>query len=361
MAGKKRKAAGDVPDSRPARRQSGRARKAEVKYNESDIEEAHSDGEYKADADNQAHSDAEFKADSDEASEGEGVEEASESDDEYASNLKKKGWTKKKGEDGRWQMVIDVPTAKDPGGIPYRDDRIHPNTMEFLKDLKKNNQREWLKFHDAPYRQAEKDFQTFVTDVSAVVSEIDPTIPELPIKDIIFRIYRDMRFSPDPTPYKPYFSVAWSRTGRKGPYAHYYLHIQPNGESFLGGGYYACDNATLACIREDIDLQPQQFKSILMNDNLRQTFFSGVSKDEKKVVAAFCAMSGENALKKMPKGYAIDHRDIALLKLKGFTLRRSISDEEITSENGLGIVSDMIAAIEPFITYLNHTVLPDRG
>jgi uncharacterized protein (DUF2461 family) len=67
-----------------------------------------------------------------------------------------------------------------------------------------------------------------------------------------------------------------------------------------GGGYYSSDNATLACMREDIDQQPHQFKSILMDDNLRKTFFPGV-KDEKKVIAAFCKMSGDNALKSRPK------------------------------------------------------------
>jgi hypothetical protein len=68
-----------------------------------------------------------------------------------------------------------------------------------------------------------------------------------------------------------------------------------------GGGYYASDNETLACLREDIDTQPHQFKSILMEDNLRTTFFPGVKKDEKKVVAAFCKMSADNALKTKPK------------------------------------------------------------
>jgi len=82
--------------------------------------------------------------------------------------------------------------------------------------------------------QAEKDFQTFVSKLSDIVCDKDSTIPDLPIKDIIYRIYRDMRFSSDPTPYKPYFSVTWSRTGRKGPYAHYYLHLQPGGGSFFG-------------------------------------------------------------------------------------------------------------------------------
>lgn len=135
--------------------------------------------------------------------------------------------------------------------------------------------------------------------MNTVICEKDPTVPELPIKDIIFRIYRDIRFSPDPTPYKSYFSVAWSRTGRKGPYAHYYLHIQP-GNSFLGGGYWNADSATLGCLREDIDQRSHQLKSVLMGDKLRKCFFP-VAKDEKKVIAAFCAMNAESALKTRPK------------------------------------------------------------
>jgi uncharacterized protein (TIGR02453 family) len=167
------------------------------------------------------------------------------------------------------------------------------------------------------FRQAEKDFYSFVGELSPIVSEKDPTIPELPIKDVIYRIYRDIRFSPDKTPYKPYFAVTWSRTGRKGPYAHYYLHIQPGGGSFfgilrrnivvyslmtlLGGGYYSSDNLTLACLREDIDQQPHQFKSVLMDDRIRKTFFPGMKADQKKILESFYKMNAENALKKKPK------------------------------------------------------------
>jgi hypothetical protein len=242
MPGRKRKASAAALNSPATRRQSGRVKKAAPKYEESDIEDPPGDGEFEAD-----------EAESEAADEVEDVE-ASESGDEYGSDeeaLKKKGWKKQKGKGGRVEMVIELPRVKDPGNTPYEDERIHSNTLDFLRDLKKNNRREWLKFHDAPYRsvslisgldfhidfdvrQAEKDFQTFVTKLSGIVCEKDSTIPELPIKDIIYRIYRDMRFSSDPTPYKPYFSVTWSRTGRKGPYAHYYLHIQPDGESFFG-------------------------------------------------------------------------------------------------------------------------------
>ncbi|KAG9616437.1 hypothetical protein KCU69_g23683, partial [Aureobasidium melanogenum] len=92
--------------------------------------------------------------------------------------------------------------------------------------------------YDADYRSSLKDWNSFVESLTEELTKIDDTIPELPLKDVVnldeqvFRIYRDIRFSKDPTPYKPYFSAAWSRTGRKGPYAAYYVQISPN-DSFV--------------------------------------------------------------------------------------------------------------------------------
>jgi len=132
------------------------------------------------------------------------------------------------------QVIIKKPKARDAGDTPYADETIHPNTMMFLQDLAANNDRQWLKLHDPDFRVAFQDFTTFAQQVAEKIIEADDTIPELPVKDVIYRIYRDIRFSKDATPYKTYFSAAWSRTGRKGPYAHYYVQIQPNGGSFVG-------------------------------------------------------------------------------------------------------------------------------
>jgi hypothetical protein len=143
MVGRKRKSSVTAVDSPATRRQSGRVKKAALNYQESDVEEAGSDEEFKEDA-----NESEAPEEPDDV-------EPSESGDEYGSDeekLKKKGWTKKKGKGGRVEMVIELPGIKDPGDIPYEDERIHPNTLDFLRDLKKNNRREWLKFHDAPYR-----------------------------------------------------------------------------------------------------------------------------------------------------------------------------------------------------------------
>ena len=97
------------------------------------------------------------------------------------------------------EVFIKLPKARGPGNTPYKDSTLHPNTFLFLADLKQHNERAWLKVHDADYRQAQKDFSSFVECLTEKLIEVDDTIPELPAKDIVFRIYRDVRFSNDPS------------------------------------------------------------------------------------------------------------------------------------------------------------------
>ena len=197
-------------------------------------------------------------------------------------------------------VYIKLPKAREAGKTPYTDSTIHPNTMLFLKDLRANNDREWLKMHDADYRQSKKDFDSFVESLTEKVVEKDETIPELPPKDLTFRIYRDIRFSPDPTPYKTHFSAAWSRTGRKGPYAGYYVQVQPNG-SFVGAGVWHPEAPPMALMRKDLDKKSHKIKTVLTAPELRKEFFGGIGNDEKKAVKAFVGMNTENMLKTKPK------------------------------------------------------------
>ncbi|CAI9626763.1 unnamed protein product [Alternaria burnsii] len=259
------------------------------------------------------------------------------------------------------QLVIKKPKARDAGDTPYLDHTIHPNTMLFLKDLAANNDRQWLKLHDPDFRVSFQDFTTFAEKVSDKIIEADETIPELPVKDVIYRIYRDIRFSKDPTPYKTYFSAAWSRTGRKGPYAHYYVQVQPKGGSFVGGGFWQPDATTLAKLRRDIDRKPHKFKAVLTDAGIREAFLGGVKEDEKKAVKAFTSLSmnQSNALKRNPKGYDHDHKDIELLRLRNFTMGRKLTDDEIVGVGGLERVGELVANMVPFITYLNSIAMPD--
>ncbi|CAN9144269.1 unnamed protein product [Alternaria alternata] len=226
------------------------------------------------------------------------------------------------------QLVIKKPKARDAGDTPYLDHTIHPNTMLFLKDLAVNNDRQWLKLHDPDFRVSFQDFTTFAEKVSDKIIEADETIPELPVKDVIYRIYRDLLLC---------------------------------GLVEDCGGFWQPDATTLAKLRRDIDRKPHKFKAVLTDAGIREAFLGGVKDDEKKAVKAFTSLSmnQSNALKRNPKGYDHDHKDIELLRLRNFTMGRKLTDDEIVGVGGLERVGELVANMVPFITYLNSIAMPD--
>ncbi|KAI1275553.1 hypothetical protein F5Y07DRAFT_172452 [Xylaria sp. FL0933] len=256
---------------------------------------------------------------------------------------------------------IPLPKLRDTNGIDYGDTKIHPNTLLFLGDLKKNNKRSWLKMHDPEYRRSQKDWESFVKTLTEKIIEADETIPELPLKDVIFRIYRDIRFSKDPTPYKPHYSAAWSRTGRKGPYACYYVHIEP-GYCLVGGGLWHPEAQALAKLRASVDERPHRIRRVLTDPEFVRVFLpNAVGKKEDKILKAFADKNQENALKTKPKGFDPDHRDIHLLKLRNYTIGRQIPDKELHGDDAQEKIMEVIRAMVPFVTFLNNVVMPDPG
>ncbi|KAH6696827.1 hypothetical protein F5X68DRAFT_290 [Plectosphaerella plurivora] len=266
--------------------------------------------------------------------------------------------------------IIPHEKLRSDGGVEYDDEKVHKNTLLFLADLKANNQRPWLKSHDGEYRRALQDWNTFVGSLTPKIIDIDFTIPELPAKDVVFRIHRDIRFSKDPTPYKPHFSAAWSRTGRKGPYACYYIHAEPNGHCFVGGGLWHPPGEQLQLLRESIDERPARWRRVLNEERFRRVFLEskmktkkgkkgGGNDDAEASLLAFAASNQENALKTKPKGYLADHRDIELLKLRNFTIGIKVEDDIYTKDDAQEKLLETIQAMEPFITFLNSIVMPD--
>ncbi|KAK3503952.1 hypothetical protein B0T13DRAFT_508700 [Neurospora crassa] len=307
---------------------------------------------------------------------------------------------------------IPIPKLRDLNGVPYTPTTIHPNTLLFLADLRRNNKRSWLKLHDAEYRRSLSDWESYATSLTdEIISSCDSTIPELPFRDINFRIYRDIRFSKDPTPYKPHYSASWSRTGRKGPYACYYVHVEP-GKCFVGGGLWHPDGPALAKLRASVDERPGRWRRVLMDKTFREMFLGKGGKEsviygkkkkqeekkktkktkkrgrgkkeedeedeeeedddeeeqdgagldeERAVIKAFCVANAENALKTKPKGFDAEHRDIELLKLRNFTVGKKLPDSVFTSKDGQEQVLDVIRAMVPFVTHLNRIVMPDPG
>lgn len=150
--------------------------------------------------------------------------------------------------------------------------------MEFLKGLGANNEREWFWDHEPLYRHALVNWNTFVTALVPRSTESDWTLPHLPYKDLVHRIARDVRFSKSKIPYKTNLSVSLSRTGRKGPWAGYYMHIQPGDRSMIAGGSWSADSVELTAIRQAILADPKPLRDAISEPEFVKLFGEPVHK-----------------------------------------------------------------------------------
>ncbi|KAI9373621.1 hypothetical protein BJX61DRAFT_533018 [Aspergillus egyptiacus] len=255
--------------------------------------------------------------------------------------------------------VIPYEKLRPLDGVEYSDARVHRNTVLYLIDLRTNNNRVWFKSHEREFRRAMKDWESFVETLAPKIIAFDATISDLPPRDIIFRIYRDVRFSRDQRPYKSHFSAAFSRTGRKRPYACYYLHLDP-GSSYVGGGLWAPEPPTIQLLRQSIDERPEEWRQVLTSEPFRSTFLPAAKKGRQAALKAFAAANQEGALKSRPKGYDADHPDVQLLRLRNYHVTKQVDDEIFTAEDGQEKIIHIISTLQPFVTFLNGIIMPDQ-
>ncbi|KAF7625150.1 hypothetical protein AFLA_002024 [Aspergillus flavus NRRL3357] len=259
---------------------------------------------------------------------------------------------------GRVVTIIPHETLRPINGVEYSDYKIHKNTLLYLMDLRANNRRSWFKRHQKEFRRAWKDWETFIETLTPKVIAFDSTIPELPPKDVIFRIYRDVRFSKDKRLYKSHFSAAFSRTGRRRPYACYYIHLDP-GSSYVGGGLWAPEPPTIQLLRDSINERPEAWRQILSSEDFRNMFLPGGKAGVEGALEAFAEANKEGALKTKPKGYAIHHRDIELLKLRNYHVVKPVNDAIFTAEDGQDRIISILRILLPFVTFLNDIIMPN--
>ena len=220
--------------------------------------------------------------------------------------------------------------------------KISQQTLSFLQALQHNNNRQWFQQHKEAYEVARTEFIQFSQKLLEGISKFDPTVsPDQPISDCIFRIYRDVRFSKDKTPYKTHFSAAFSSMGKKTQVPGYYFQLAP-GATFLIVGIWQPDKDRLHAIRQEIDYNGDDFHSILQNKRFNTNW----------------QLSVEDRLKTRPKGYEASHPDIELLRLKSFMATRSISDAELLSSNAIPLILEACNHAGPFLHFL-YTALED--
>lgn len=218
---------------------------------------------------------------------------------------------------------------------------IKSDTLQFLEQVSANNNREWFLEHKSQHDSARENVLQFVSEIIRGLSEIDSQISvDLNAKDCVMRIYRDIRFSKDKTPYKTNFGAYISPKGKNSSGPGYYLHISPS-ECFVAGGCWMPPADQLKSIRQEIDYNGADLRQILEDPEFKK-YFKGLDSTEK--------------LKTTPKGYPADHPEIELLKLKSFTLSHNIAAKELAGPDAVKKVLDAFVQLHPFIAFLRNAL-----
>jgi uncharacterized protein (TIGR02453 family) len=219
---------------------------------------------------------------------------------------------------------------------------IKKETLSFLSDLIAHNDRVWFQENKSRYEEAKKNVENFANAIIAELIKTDGSIPkEVTAKQCVMRIYRDVRFSKDKSPYKNNFGIGISARGKGNDGAGYYIHIQP-GASFVAGGYWMPQGDHLKAIRQEIDYNTADLLQVI---------------DDKEFKDYFSALDKEQILKTTPKGYDAEHPYIEILKLKSFTVTHSFTDEELLGKNAVETVSKGLKLIHPLNVFLTHAIL----
>lgn len=219
---------------------------------------------------------------------------------------------------------------------------LSKDTLQFLDDLKANNNRDWFLENKKRYEAVKKDYQQLVGDLLDVMKPLDPSLEMLEIKNCTFRINRDIRFSKDKTPYKSHLGV-WLSSGAKGMNrSGYYIHIDKGG-SFIAGGLYCPEAEDLKKMRKEIAYFHEDLEAILNEKNFKREF-KDFDRNEK------------DTLKNPPRGYEKEHPAIEFLKLKSFECSQKIDISEVTKKDFVATMSKKLIALKPLNDFINRAL-----
>lgn len=211
--------------------------------------------------------------------------------------------------------------------------------LEFLAELKENNNKEWFDKNRSRY-QENKQKMLFMTELfNTEISKFDPDIPLTDPKECLFRIFRDVRFSNDKTPYKTNMGSFIAKGGRKSIWPGYYFHLEP-GASFVGGGLYMPPADVLKAIRTEINDNGDELSEILNGKSFKK-FFPELFDDQ---------------LKTAPKGYPTDHKHIDLLKYKSYAVGANLTDELVTGPDFISYTIEAFKELHLANRYLSEAI-----
>ena len=213
-------------------------------------------------------------------------------------------------------------------------------TLKFLRDLKQNNRRDWFEKHRAAYEAGRAEFVTLVDHLLGGIASFDPPIVEQEPEDCVYRIYRDVRFGKNKTPYKPNFGAFMSDRGRKLARAGYYVHVEPGG-CFLAGGLYMPPTPELKAVRRAI---------LHDGDALRRIVRA------RPFVKAFGKELPGAKLKTVPRDVTADHPCADLLRMKSFEIWCPYKDGLVLKPDFVPWAARTFRLMRDYVHYLNRAL-----
>lgn len=220
--------------------------------------------------------------------------------------------------------------------------------LSYLSDLEHHNEREWYHAHKTQYQEADTEFIDLLSQLIWKIGKTDSSVIHNNPHDLTFKLVRDIRFSHDKSPYNPVFRAHISSKGKLPIPVGYYIKIQPDNRSFLGGGLFAdmFKNAT-DMVRDYIAAHGAEWQRIINEDSFSETF----------------RVKGER-LKNMPRGYDPAHPQAEFIKNKSWYLEYPVSDDQLQKDSFIDFAADIFIRMQPFNTFLNDAltgfVMPKR-
>ena len=213
---------------------------------------------------------------------------------------------------------------------------IKSEVLKFLNDLNSNNNRDWFNINKKRYEYSLEQIKSFTTELVELMNLHDK------IENYrIFRIYRDIRFSKNKTPYKNNFGISlvrekpWLRGG-------YYLHIKPS-DSFSAVGFWQPDKNDLFRIRKEIEIDGKEFNDMVSS---------------KLIIKNWGNLVGDS-LKTNPRGFSKDHEYISILRKKSFLFKKSYSNKEVISKDFLSRLNEDFLDLRSFLDYMSNILTTD--
>ncbi|WP_242132365.1 DUF2461 domain-containing protein [Aestuariivivens marinum] len=214
---------------------------------------------------------------------------------------------------------------------------VPKSALDFFKKLEKNNNRDW-------FNENKKEFKVIEAEVKQVYNTVLDSLNNHDDIDKLkmFRIYRDVRFSKNKLPYKTHFGGAFHRSKPK-LRGGYYLHIQPNNESFIATGFWEPEPVDLLRIRKEFEMDDEEIRQII-NEKSFKAIWGGFVGDEVKTA---------------PKGFSKDHKAIDLIKKKQYIFVKKFTDMDVLDVNFLNEVDQAFKAIRPYFDYMSEVLTTD--